>query len=167
MRIFMTGATGYLGGRTARALLEAGHEVTALVRDRRRAASLVGCGARIVEGELLDPGDWTERLEGSEGLVHAAAMVESWGPRPEMFDRLNVIATLDLLDRARAAGVGRVVVVSSLFALGPSPDGTPRDESALDGEPGPLGRSNDYVRTKSEAARRVRRRQRQIGRAHV
>ncbi len=159
MRVFVTGATGYLGGRTARALLEAGHEVVALARDRERAASLVGCGARVVEGDLLAPQDWADHLEGMDGLVHAAAMVESWGPHAERFDRVNVTGTLDLLDRAKAVGIDRVVVVSSLFALGASPDGSPRDESALDEEPGALSLSNDYVRTKTEASRRVRQRQ--------
>ena len=164
MRVFLTGGTGYLGGRVARALLDAGHEVVALTRSPERAASLLGCGASLVEGELGQPGDWTEGLTGADAVVHTAAMVEAWGPPPEDFDRVNVAGTLDLLDRARQAKVERVVLTSSLFALGSSPDGAPRDESALDEEPDPLADANDYVRTKTAISRRIRERQRRGGR---
>jgi dihydroflavonol-4-reductase len=162
--VFLTGGTGYLGGRVARALLDAGHEVTALTRSRERAASLLGCGASLVVGELGQPGDWTEGLVGADAVVHTAAMVEAWGPPPEAFDRVNVVGTLDLLDRARQTKVERIVLTGSLFALGPSPDGAPRDESALDEEPGPLSTANDYVRTKTATSRRIRERQRRGGR---
>jgi dihydroflavonol-4-reductase len=164
VRVFLTGGTGYLGGRVARALRDAGHDVIALTRSRERGASLLGCGASLVEGELGQPGEWTDALVGADALVHTAALVEEWGPPPEEFDRVNVVGTLDLLDRARQAKVERVVVTGSLFALGSSPDGTPRDESALDAEPGPLAEANDYIRTKTAVVRRIRGRQRRGGR---
>ncbi len=159
MRVFLTGGTGYLGGHVARALLDAGHEVLALTRSLERGASLVGCGAVPVVGDLLDPSAWGDRLAEADAMVHTAAQVESWGPAAEDFDRMNVTATLDLLDRAKLAGVERRLVTSSLFALGPSLGGEEKDESALDEEPGPWSLANDYIRTKAIAARRVRERQ--------
>ncbi len=163
MKVFLTGGTGYLGGRVARALLDAGHRVTALVRDPARAVSLVGAGAELAEGELGVPGDWTDALESCEGVIHTAAKVENWSVDPEEFDRVNLYGTLDLLDRVRAARIDRVVVTGSLFALGPSA-GAPLDETAVDEPPGPLAGANDYVRTKTLLARRIRERQRRGGR---
>jgi nucleoside-diphosphate-sugar epimerase len=160
VKVFLTGGTGYLGGHVARALLGAGHEVLALTRSLERCASLVGCGATPVVGDLLDPSTWGDRIAEADAVVHTAAMVESWGPAPEEFDRANITATLDLLDRAKQAGVERRIVTSSLFALGPSAPGTQKDESALEEEPGSWSRANDYVRTKAIVARKVRDRQR-------
>ena len=159
MRVFLTGGTGYLGDHVARALLDAGHEVLALVRDRERGAPLAGRGASLVVGDLTEPSSWAHRLAEAEGVVHVAAKVSAGTSGSEEFERVNVTAALDLLDRARAAKIDRVVVTSSLFVLGPSPDGSPRDEEAVDEGPGPLGASNEYVRTKADAARAIRRRQ--------
>ncbi len=163
MKVFLTGGTGYLGEHVARALLEAGHEVTALARSPERGAALRGGGATVVLGDLEDSTTWAEALDGMEGLVHTAAVVESWSADPERFDRINVVATLDLLDRARAFGIPRVVVTGTLFALGPSAPGAVRDEHALDLEPGAWSRANDYVRTRTAVSRKIRERQRRGG----
>jgi uncharacterized protein YbjT (DUF2867 family) len=56
MRALVTGATGFIGGRLAVALGDAGHDVRCLVRDRRRAASLERRGFELHEGDMLDPG---------------------------------------------------------------------------------------------------------------
>jgi nucleoside-diphosphate-sugar epimerase len=158
MTVLLTGGTGYLGNHVARALLAAGHRVTVLARTPSRAADLAGLGAVVVPGDLLDPGSWTGLLEGSEAVIHAAAKVESWSPAAE-FDRVNVQGTLDLVDRARAAGVKRILVAGSLFALGPSDPGVPRDEASLDAPPAPLLEATDYTRTKSLVCRELARRQ--------
>jgi len=155
MRVFLTGGTGYLGASIARALIEAGHQVTALARDAERAASLVGCGAQLVVGDVADSAAFEDELAGCEGLVHTAGFVRSWHPEHERFDRINVTGALDLLDRARRAGIERTLVTSSFFALGPSDDGPPLDESAANRPLHPVSRANDYVRTKSVMTRRV------------
>jgi len=160
MKVLLTGGTGYLGASIARALLAADHQVLALVRDRERAAWLVGCGASLVEGDVDRPDRWANALAGVDGLIHAAGVVAAWGPPPARFDRINVDASLELLDRAARAGVKRRVQVGSPFSMPPSPDGSPRDEAALDLEPDPVQSANDYVRTKSKVTRLLRARQR-------
>ena len=55
MRIFLTGATGYVGSAVLDALLRAGHQVTALVRDNEKAARVAARGAHAVVGNLADP----------------------------------------------------------------------------------------------------------------
>ena len=55
MRIFLTGATGYIGGAVFEGLVRAGHDVTALVRDNEKAARIAARGARPVVGNLAEP----------------------------------------------------------------------------------------------------------------
>lgn len=159
MTVFLTGGTGYLGNHVARALLAAGHAVAVLARTPERAADLAALGADVVPGDLVEPAAWSSRLEGAEALVHVAAMVESWSRRRDQFDRTNVQGTLDLVDGARAAGVKRIVVAGSLFALGPSEPGRPRDETNLAGPLAPLLAATDYTRTKALMCRELWRRQ--------
>ena len=160
MKVLLTGATGYLGSAVARALLAHNHKVAMLVRDETRARPLALAGAEPWRGDLLEPGPWVDRLGEVDAVVHSAGMVEAYGPPPEAFDRLNVDAALELLDHARRAGVERVVVTGSLFALGPSEDGRPRDEGALAADTHRLASANDYVRSKTRIARVLRDRQR-------
>lgn len=72
MRIFLTGATGYIGGATLDALLRAGHQVTALVRDNNKAAMVAARGARPVVGNLADPNSYQAVADAQDGYVHAA-----------------------------------------------------------------------------------------------
>ncbi|MFN7985779.1 MAG: NAD-dependent epimerase/dehydratase family protein, partial [Vicinamibacterales bacterium] len=72
MRIFLTGATGYIGGATLDALLRAGHQVTALVRDNNKAARVAARGARPVVGNLADPNSYQAVADAQDGYVHTA-----------------------------------------------------------------------------------------------
>jgi dihydroflavonol-4-reductase len=144
----------------ARALLDAGHDVQVLIRDRERAASLVGCGAEIVEGDMAQDGPWAKAMERSDAVIHTAAHVAQWSTDPEPFERVNVRATLNLVDRAHAAGVSRILVTSSLFVFGSSGPETLIDEHRVGSPPPPLTQVNDYVRTKTAAATSLWERQR-------
>jgi farnesol dehydrogenase len=155
MKIFMTGGTGYLGGRLAQALRESGHEVRLLVRDPARRAEFETRGFETVVGTMLKPERLNEALEGREAVVHCAALVRNWVPNPEAFEQINVAGTWALADAALRRGVRRFVYTSSFFALGPSPDGRPLDESAL-AQAAPERFFNDYHSTKFRAARLVR-----------
>jgi len=160
MRIFLTGATGYLGGRLAARLGADGHELVLLLRDPTRAPTLPGVPFHLVAGDLADPGSGlTDRLAdamaGCDAVVHAAAMVRNWSRDPGEFERVNVGGSWILCEAALKAGVRRFLYTSSFFALGPSPDGRPVDERALDA-PAPARFFNDYHSTKYRAARLLR-----------
>src|SRR6266536_3239171 len=72
MRIFLTGATGYIGSAVLDALLRAGNEVTALVRDPEKAERVSLRGVQPVIGDLAKPASYAASAEGCEAIIHTA-----------------------------------------------------------------------------------------------
>src|SRR5438045_8097819 len=72
MRIFLTGATGYIGSAVLDALVRGGHDVTTLVRDNEKARRVAKRGAIPVIGNLADPESFHGSAEAQDGYVHAA-----------------------------------------------------------------------------------------------
>src|SRR5256885_16931544 len=72
MRIFLTGATGYIGGAVLDALVKAGHDVTALVRDNEKARRVGKRGAHPIIGNLADSESYKAASDAQDGYVHAA-----------------------------------------------------------------------------------------------
>ncbi|WJS91775.1 NAD-dependent epimerase/dehydratase family protein [Microbacterium testaceum] len=107
MRVLATGSSGFLGRAVVRALQDAGHEVRTL---QRRPSGVDGADDR--RGSVTDPDAVASALEGIDGVVHLAAKVSLAGD-PAQFRAVNVEGTRILLDAAAAAGVSRVVHVSS------------------------------------------------------
>ena len=117
MIAFVTGATGFLGGRLMEKLRARGDDVIALVRDPARAA---GVDAELVAGDLSDRARLAEQMRGSDAVFHLAAMYKIGIPpsqRAAMFEA-NVHGTENVLDAAVDAGVPRVVYVSTINAFG-------------------------------------------------
>ncbi|MFZ0217239.1 MAG: NAD-dependent epimerase/dehydratase family protein [Candidatus Dormiibacterota bacterium] len=125
--VFLTGASGFVGGHVLAALLDAGHPVRALVR---RVPARWPSDERLtaVVGDLLQTGELARAMAGCRYLVHVAALY-SFAPRDAtMIRRVNVEGTAGLLEAARLAGVEKAVVTSSSATVGPAPDGRPATE---------------------------------------
>ena len=73
MKILLTGGTGYIGSAVLRRLLEAGHQVTAVVRSEAAASKVEGLGATAVVGDLTDRPWFAEQLRAHDGAVHTAS----------------------------------------------------------------------------------------------
>jgi nucleoside-diphosphate-sugar epimerase len=139
VRIALTGATGFVGSHLAEALLGAGHQVSCLVRSPARAASLEQRGARLVTGALDDEEALRRLVDGAEVLHHVAGLLAA---RTQVeLERVNRAGTFVLAQVARAAGVRRMVYVSSLAVSGPTVPGQPLEEAAADRPVTPYGRS--------------------------
>jgi len=119
VKVFVTGATGFLGGRVVSRLCEAGHEVAALVRVGSDGTELERLGATVVVGELEDVDGFAASLQGCGAVIHAGAYVQTSGDW-SVFHNSNVLGTHRLIEASLAAGARRFVHVSSLgiFDLG-------------------------------------------------
>ncbi|MGP0062109.1 MAG: NAD-dependent epimerase/dehydratase family protein [Isosphaeraceae bacterium] len=143
--IFITGATGLVGGHAAEEALRRGHRVRALVRPTSDTRWLDGLGVERVVGDLEDREALRAGVDGADWVFNCAAKVGDWG-RLEEFRRLNVDALRLLLDAVRDAGVERFVHVSSLGVY----EG--RDHYGTDETVPPAANSLDaYTRSKTEA----------------
>lgn len=88
MRIFLTGATGYVGSAVLDALVRGGHDVTALVRNNEKAARAQARGARPIVGNLSEPDSYRVAADGQDGYVHAA--LDRNGGRGPATDRIAI-----------------------------------------------------------------------------
>jgi nucleoside-diphosphate-sugar epimerase len=118
VRAFVTGATGFLGGRLVTKLRARGDDVVALVRSPERARSLEGVA--LVRGDLADRDALRRGAEGADAVFHAAALYEVGIPvsrRSAMYET-NVHGTENVLDAAWDAHAPRIVYVSTVNAFG-------------------------------------------------
>jgi UDP-glucose 4-epimerase len=116
MRIFMTGATGFIGSHVAYRLLGAGHELVAIARNPSKTPSLAQHPkVRRVAATLYDDAIIAQNLEGCEACVHVAL---GWGDTPLDMLETDTRATVSLLEACVRAGVKHFIYTSSTAALG-------------------------------------------------
>lgn len=114
MRYFVTGATGFVGGRVAEQLLEAGHEVVALARTPSKAADLEAAGAEVAEGDITRKASIRDGMAGVDGVFHLAGWYRIGADDPTMGARINVDGTRNVLEVMDELGVDRSVYTSTL-----------------------------------------------------
>ena len=128
MKVFLTGATGFVGSHVAGALAEQGASMKLLVRKTSRLDNLAAIQGETVVGDLRDVEALRPALAGCEALIHVAADYRLWVRDPAAMYAANVNGTRDLLRVAREEGVRRVVYTSSVATMGFQADGTIVDE---------------------------------------
>lgn len=145
MRVLVTGATGFTGGRLACHLVGAGDEVRALVRpaSQDRAHGLSAAGVEVAIGDLRDPRSLDAACHGVDVVYHIAATYRTAGQPASAYREINVEGTRRLLEAAAARGVGRVVHCSTGGVHGHIAD-PPATEAA------PLAPGDVYQQTKLE-----------------
>jgi nucleoside-diphosphate-sugar epimerase len=120
VKVFVTGGTGFIGGRVVAKLRERGDEVRALARNPEKGAGLAELGCEIVAGDLSDTAAIEVGMEGCDAVIHGAAVYEVGIPKSEhraMYDA-NVAGTENVLGAALAAHAPKVVYVSTVGAFG-------------------------------------------------
>src|SRR5260221_5200767 len=132
MRVFVTGASGWIGSALVPELIGAGHEVTALARSDASAAALTEAGVRVHRGDLDDPGGLRGAAGASDGVIHLAFnvdMVRSGDFRGAIdADRRAVEA----LGQALTGSDRPLVIASATVVLAPGRVGTEQDAPGLD-----------------------------------
>jgi len=144
MKVFITGATGFIGSHVARAYAAAGADLRLLTRKSSKLAAIEGISADIVVGDLRQPESLRTALHGCDALVHVAADYRLWIRDPSEMFSANVDGTRELLKLAREEGVSKVIYTSSVATMGFKADGTIVDEAtpvSLDDMIGPYKRS--------------------------
>ena len=144
MRLFITGATGFVGSHVARIAAEQGAELRLLTRGTSITENLPP-GAELVQGDLREPAKFGAALRGCDALIHVAADYRLWVPDPAEMYKANVEGTRELLRLAREAGVRRVVYTSSVATMGFRKDASVVDELTAVGEADMIGH---YKRSK-------------------
>jgi dihydroflavonol-4-reductase len=117
MKIFVTGATGFVGHHVAKALAQEGARLRFLVRKTSNLGNLEGLGGETVVGDLADPESLKPALANCDAVVHVAADYRLWIPDPKAMYRANVEGTSELLRMASEAGVKRFVYTSSVATM--------------------------------------------------
>jgi nucleoside-diphosphate-sugar epimerase len=130
MRIFLTGATGYIGGAVLDALVRGGHDVTALVRDNEKARRVAKRGARPVIGNLAEPVSYRGSADAQDGYVHAAFDASSG--RGPAIDQAAIETIIAAARSPRTGGTttpaSRVVIYTSgVWILGKTPEPAAED----------------------------------------
>lgn len=149
MKVFITGASGFVGGAAARRLVEAGHEVYAMSRSPKSDALISALGGKPLRCDLETV--TAEPLKGCEVVIHAAAFVEAWGD-VDAWERANVGGTRQMLKAAREAGVKRFIHIGTEAALVHGQDLHEVDERY----PLAFDSPYPYCSTKARAERAVR-----------
>ncbi|MDF0645396.1 MAG: NAD-dependent epimerase/dehydratase family protein [Nitrospira sp.] len=123
MKVLVTGATGFVGGAVARALVRAGVSIRVLARPESDLRNLEGLAVERVAGDLRDPASLRKALAGCRQLYHVAAHYALWAKDPSIFYDINVTGTRNILEAARAVGIERTVYCSTIGAIGLPPGG--------------------------------------------
>jgi dihydroflavonol-4-reductase len=121
LRICITGATGFVGGHVAQLLSERGDEVRATHRDAAGLPFLREVGAEPVKADMLDRGSMRRAVRRCDLVMHVAGYVAA-NPPSRVWE-LNALAPRVVVEAAGAEGVPRVLVTSSVSAIGPVPAG--------------------------------------------
>lgn len=144
-RIFLTGGSGYVGRNLIRHFVARGVTITALVRSDASADIVRALGAIPFRGDLFDSG-LVAGMTGCNALIHAAADTDH-GPATERQRRINEDGTRTVLDAARAAGIAKVIHLSTESVLATGQPLVNVDEAM----PLPQKPAGGYSRTKAAA----------------
>ena len=129
-RVFVTGASGFIGGALTTRLLERGDRVVGLARSDAAAEKVAALGAEVARGDLLDPESLAAGMEGCDAAYHVAGMNSHCPDDPDMLLRVNVGGAEAVVRAAARAGIGRMVYTSSAASLG-EPEGTVGTEDCV------------------------------------
>lgn len=125
MRVFVTGATGYVGSAVVDALQRASHDVVALVRHQEKARRLAERGIDSAVGTLGNPNMWRQQASTCEAFVHAAFEPSAKGVEIE---RIALDTLIELAKAAGERGPASLIYTSSIWVLGAT--GEPVTEAA-------------------------------------
>ena len=151
MKIFITGATGYVGQKLLLEALHRGYTVHALVRDLNSKDIPAHPQLTLFKGDITDKETILTAMKGCESVLHTAAIAKLRIHDPKLFYTVNVEGTRNVLDAAKEVGVKKFVLTSTGAVIGPS-----GKHPMTEDDPRVLTLENDYEVTKHLAEELVR-----------
>ncbi|NLX46817.1 MAG: NAD-dependent epimerase/dehydratase family protein [Euryarchaeota archaeon] len=148
MRVLVTGATGFLGGHLIEEMARGPHVPVCARRQGSDTKKIDALGLEKAVFDLTDRDSMIQALKGVDAVVHLAAYYTFTGKK-ELYDKVNVRGTGDLLSACQEAGVRRFLYCSSTEAMGPVSDPPGNEDS-------PLNPQYEYGRSKARAEELVR-----------
>lgn len=145
MKIFVTGATGYIGNNLAKKLADEGNIIHALCRNEHTKV-LSHHNIKIFKGDITDKSSIENAIKDCEQVYHLAAYARVWAKNMSTFYKLNVDGLRNVLDAARNSSVQKIVFTSTAGTLGPSGSRPVKEDDARIGEP-----FTDYEISKTQA----------------
>lgn len=118
MKVALSGGSGVVGSALARYLIDQGHHVKALARDRASHAALTAVGAQVEQGDLLDPDSLTGLASGCEIFFNVAGINQLCARDSELMQAVNVDGVRNAIAACKRGGVRRLVHTSSAVTLG-------------------------------------------------
>ena len=150
MRVAVTGGSGVVGAAVVRHLVTAGDDVWALARSAESSTKLADLGASVLHGDVLDADAVGRLVKGSEWVFHIAGVNELCSRDPSRMWKVNVYATMGVLEASARAGVARLVHTSSAVTIGEDPGMVGTEESKHRGY-----FLSEYERSKTVAERLI------------
>lgn len=128
-KIFVTGATGFIGTRLVNSLVEQGHHVHALTRAKSNREGLFHERIKLMIGDIMDRASLRQAMDGCQRVYHLAAYAKNWAKDKSIFFQQNVDGMVNVFEAAKEIGVERIVYTSTIVVFGPTAPGVVGDES--------------------------------------
>jgi dihydroflavonol-4-reductase len=145
MKVFITGATGFIGAHLVRRLAQDEHELHCLVRRTSQIRTLEELGAVLITGDVTDMNSIRQGMQSCDWVMNLANIYSFWESDKRVFGNVNIEGTRNVLECALEMGVSKLVHVSSVVVYGKPPECPFVEESPV----GPV-RFSEYARTKYE-----------------
>lgn len=150
MRYFLTGATGFIGGRLAGQLVAAGHHVVTVARDSSRASDLASIGVEVHRGDITERETLRLPMKGADGIFHVAGWYKLGLRDTSPGQRINIDGTRNVLEMMRDLEIPRGVYTSTLAVFSDTHGRVPDESYRFQGR-----HLTEYDRTKWEAHRHL------------
>ena len=129
-KVFLTGATGFIGGNLVTKLLEKGYKVKILLRnkkllDRHPWKDQI----EIIPGDILKPETFAGKINDCEIIIHSAALIAFWNRLWDKLYQINVVGTRNILNEALKTNCKKFIHISSVAAIGYGENNEPVNES--------------------------------------
>lgn len=111
MKIFLTGASGFIGRHLVRRLLKDGHTIVANLRSLPNVEEFENLGVEVIQDDLLESNDLTSQMKACDTVIHCAALVGLWA-LPAQYQTINIELTKKLLGAAKESGIKRFIFLS-------------------------------------------------------